>query len=153
MEITRKVCLMSEPVIDGKVNLLVAEIVADIADGEAQLDKSKSGYFFKRRDNSTYETETLEYVSAAWQAAKESKKYFSKPLDTVRINELTKGALDDIQRDFKRSQVKERLEKFVAELRDLERKYKVFLRAETDEDLVEIDAVDSEYGKELIALN
>lgn len=151
MEMTKKVCIMSSPAVNGKVNLLVAEIVADIVDGKATLNKSKSGYFFKSRDNSTGETKTLKYVKQAWEAARESKKYFQKPLDTVRM--LTKGYLEDIQRDYSRSQTRERLEKFVAELKFLERKYNVFLRVDSDDEYAEIEAVDSELGNELIVVD
>lgn len=48
---------------------------------------------------------------------------------------------------------KERLEKFVAELRDLERKYNVMLIADSGDELVEIEVFDSELGNESIPLN
>lgn len=152
MKMTKKVCIMSSHAVDGKVNLLIAEIVADVVDGKAVLDKSETGYFFESQDNSTGETKTLKYVKQAWEAARESKKYFQKPLDTARINELTKGYLEDIQRDYSRSQTRERLEKFAEELKSLKRKYNVFLIVDSDDEYAEIKAVDSELGNELIVV-
>lgn len=150
---TKKDCLVEGPLIDGERNLLVAEVVADIINDKAILNKSETGFFFKIRDQNTYETKTLRYVKRACDAARESKKYFQKPLDTARINELTKGYLDDIRRDYIRSQTRERLEKFAKEFENLKKKYNVFLRTNSDDEYIEIEAVDSNTRDEYIVVS